>query len=220
MAKIRLRGGGFAQWHGPVSRGPIKNAPRVVVKRSRKNLIGIRTEHVSELPKLADVVAANLAALKAIAIEAIRADEKDPAHYRLIMHEGDHADRAYWAACLLDGLTKIERLFRPDNLPLVQAALVLASDMHGLTITDHERKISAAKPILEARDELREKANKDRHAKRTREWARWNKEARTIWLRNDKLSKTDVAKRIKDNLHLRDSVATIRKRLKKVGKAG
>jgi hypothetical protein len=204
--------------------------------RSPNDLIGVtsrRLESKHEAEKFAQLGSnqARIAVLREWAEAAIRADNKDPTEYQEIIARSETADRSYWAACTLKrldgikaGLAIVER--SPDAesvrriaLHIVNDALVLASELHELTIADNERSIFTGTRNARNLRENSEEANLARKQARKREWARWNAKAAVIWKRRPKLSKRDVARLIKIDLQLSDKIDTIAKRLEKPRKA-
>jgi hypothetical protein len=178
---------------------------------------------------------ARIAALREWAEAAIRADNKEPVDYREIIKLSESiseiANRSYWSARILKrldeiqgGLTIVERsldleIVRNIALRIVNDALLLATELHQLTIADNERPIFTG--TRNARN-LREKsasANLARKKARERIWSQWNIKAAGIWKRRPELSKRDVARLIKSDLQLADEIDTIAKRLKKPRKA-
>jgi hypothetical protein len=178
---------------------------------------------------------ARIAVLREWAEAAIRADNKDPVDYKEIIKESETvseiADRSYWSARMLKrldgiqgGLAKVEdsldlEIVRNIALRIINDALLLATELHELTIADNERSIFTG--TRNARN-LREKsaaANLAHKKARERIWAQWNVMAADIWKRRPKLSKRDVARLIKSELQLSDEIDTIAKRLKKPCKA-
>jgi hypothetical protein len=178
---------------------------------------------------------ARIAVLREWAEAAIRADNKDPADYRKIIKASETvskiADRSYWSARMLKRLDGIQgglaivenspdlEIVRDIALRIINDALLLSTELHGLTIADNERPIFTG--TRNARN-LREKsaaANLAHKKARERVWAQWNVMAAGIWKRRPKLSKRDVARRIKSDLQLSDEIETIAKRLKKPGMA-
>jgi hypothetical protein len=178
---------------------------------------------------------ARIETLREWAEAAIRADNKDPVAYleilKLSESIGEIANRSYWSARILrrldeiqSCLTIIERnldleIVRNTSLRIVNDALLLATELHQLTIADNERPIFTG--TRNARN-LREKsasANLARKKARERIWSKWNISAAGIWKRRPELSKRDVARHIKNDLQLADEIDTIAKRLKNPRKA-
>lgn len=58
-------------------------------------------------------------------------------------------------------------------------------------------------------------ANQKRKQDRVDKWARWNREAADVWMRNPNLTKNAVARLVKDRLDLREAIKTIAPRLRK-----
>jgi hypothetical protein len=178
---------------------------------------------------------ARITALREWAEAAIRADNKDPVDYREIIKASETvseiANRSYWSARILKRLDGIQgglaivehsldlEIVRNIALRIINDALLLATELHELTIADNERPIFTG--TRNARN-LREKsaaANLARKKARERIWFQWNVKAAGIWKRRPELSKRDVARRIKSDLQLADEIDTIAKRLKKPRKA-
>jgi hypothetical protein len=178
---------------------------------------------------------ARVAVLREWAEAAIRADNNDPSDYLEIAKASETvskiADRSYWSARMLKRLDGIQgglaivenspdlEIVRDIALRIINDALLLSTELHGLTIADNERPIFTG--TRNARN-LREKsaaANLAHKKARERVWAQWNVMAAGIWKRRPKLSKRDVARRIKSDLQLSDQIDTIAKRLKKPGMA-
>jgi hypothetical protein len=205
-----------------------------VTLRSPKDLIGITSRPASE----AEVsefgqIGSNQARIDFFrnwAITAIYNDGQDPEQYQKIIAESAKADRSYCAALILKRLSNIEQdltiLDRLSAGPVRQIALhaihqtlVLVSEFHALTIADNEMPIATGAQMLGALDQKRTVVNAERHAKRSREWKKWNEEAGRIWGRHQTWSRQAVAAHVKGSLKLTDAVRTIAKRLRKPGMA-
>jgi hypothetical protein len=203
--------------------------------RSPKDLLSVTWRNLedNEAETFAQLCSnqARISVLRKWAEAAIRADDKDPAEYRKIIAESKIVDRSYWSARMLKrldaiqaGLAIVERsadveLARKIALNIVNDALLLASEFHGLTIADNERPIFTGTRNARNLRESSSAANAARHKERTREWSRWNAVAAEIWSRNPTLSRPSVAAQIKIRLQLGEDEGTIAKRLKKPLKA-
>ena len=140
-------------------------------------------------------------------------------------------DRSYWAAFILKRLKDIEQhlvklgpgsdaeTVRRTALHVLRQALILAADFHALTVIVNERPISVGTRTLQGLAERRATVNAARHVEASNKQKKWNDEARKIWARNPRLSRRDVATKLKSTLKLKEAVDTIRKRLKKPGMA-
>jgi len=199
--------------------------------RSPKDLIGITSREASETEgRDFGRIGSNQASIEAFknwAVTAIRNDGKYPEQYQKIIAESAKADRSYWAALMLKRLYEIEqdlalldRLSDADSvrrlaLHVIHQTMVLASEFYGLTVSDNEMPIATGAQMLRGLETRRAIVNAKLHTIRSREWKKWNAEAKTIWMRQPQLSRQAVAMRVKANLRLTEAVRTIAKKLKK-----
>jgi hypothetical protein len=201
--------------------------PSRKILRSPRDLIGSTSRPPDEGEDLGQIGSnqARIAFLKNWATAAIRHDGKDPQQYQKIIAEPTKADRSYFAALMLKRLYDIEQdlnildrlsdieAIRRISLHVIHQALSLASEFHALTGTDNEMPLATGAQILEGLERRRTVANAKRHAVQSREWKKWNDEAKKIWTRQPQLSRQAVAALVKRNLRLAEAVRTIAKRL-------
>jgi hypothetical protein len=75
------------------------------------------------------------------------------------------------------------------------------------------------KKITDTHAKRRDEANDRRRMRAEGQWAQWNRAATQVWARHPDWKKLAVARQVKLDLALAESVETIRKRLKKSGEA-
>lgn len=120
--------------------------------------------------------------------------------------EGANADAAArWALDL--GAT-----IREFQIKLEHDPAVLLMEDHGPLLTKTLANIAALRDASTLE-------NKKRHDAGEQRWAMWNGVAARIWAAKPRLSKTAVARLVKQELKLDDTIKTIRDRLKKAGEA-
>jgi hypothetical protein len=195
--------------------------------RSPRDLIGISSRPLGEGEDLRQIGSnqERIAFFKGWAIAAIRNDGKDPQQHQTIIAKSSKADRSYFAASTLKRLHEIEQelkildrlsdteAVRRIALHVIHQALALASEFHALTVADNEMPLATGAQILGGLERRRTVVNAKRHAVRSREWKKWNDEAKKIWTRQPQLSRQAVAARVKGNLRLTEAVRTIAKKL-------
>lgn len=132
-----------------------------------------------------------------------------------------HNDQAwyYWRLIELDRQTK--RLIEKGEAAHAAVAALTYGQIYAemLLKLEQEPTWKTGKKQRQSLTDLRETHNRNLHLERKSEWDRWNAAAAEIWKRHPLWKVQPVAKQVKKDLALADSVETIRRRLKKTGKA-
>lgn len=126
-----------------------------------------------------------------------------------------YGSREWYAATIIEDIAGVRAGIKAGNAAL---AAMKAFDLGNLVREalfwiGWEPHAARGKKIADGFKEGREKGNRERQEKRSKEWARWSRAAEAIRKKHPRWGKRAIAERVKEQLDLKESVETIRKRI-------